>query len=151
MPFLKGRKLNEHPGSHSDNFVNFFLSQISIMCVEKRNIFNLLKCISTDFFKLNDHFVSLLNYVPCVLKTCSLAKVPCVLTCSRAHVPKCLACLRAHVPCVLMCSRANMPCMLTWQRPSFDVTIFSFAAILAEVAHTVDKVSEFNYCFSSVT
>ena len=48
---------------------------------------------------------SLLNCVPCVLKTCSRANVSCVLTCSRAnvpsylraHVPTCFACLRAHV------------------------------------------------------
>ena len=63
---------------------------------------------------------------------CLCAHVPCVLTGSRANVscvPTCLACLRAHVPCVLTCQRA-----------SFDVTIFSFAAIVAEVAQTVDKI-----------
>ena len=62
--------------------------------------------------------LSLLNCVSCVLKTCS----------------------RANVPCVLTCSRANVPCVLTCQRASIDVTIFSFAAIVADIAHTVDKV-----------
>ena len=113
---------------------------------------------------------SLLNCVPCVLKMCSRANVPCVLMWSRAnvpcvlsaHVPACLvwlrahvptwlACSRANVPCLLMCShvnvlclltssRANFPCVHTCQRASFDVTIFSFAAIVAEITHTVDKL-----------
>ena len=83
---------------------------------------------------------SLLNCVPFVLKTCSRANVPCVLTCSRANVLF-----------VVTCSRANVPCVLTCRHASIDVTIFSFAAIVADVAHTVDKVYEFNYCLSSVT
>ena len=49
--------------------------------------------------------LSLLNCVPCVLKTCPRAKVPCVLTPSSANVPcvltssqpTCLACSRAYV------------------------------------------------------
>ena len=76
---------------------------------------------------------SLLNCVPCVLKTCSRANVTCVLTYSRvlrshvptclacspvlcAHVPTCLACLRAKVSCVLMCSRTNVSWVLTCSR-----------------------------------
>ena len=62
--------------------------------------------------------MNLLNCVPCVLKTCSRVNVPCALTCQRA--------LRAYV--------------FTCQRASFDATIFSFAAIVAEVVHTVGKV-----------
>ena len=61
----------------------------------------------------------------------------------HAYVPTCLACLRANVSCVptcLACLRAHVPCVLTCQRASFDVTIFSFAAIVAEVAQTVDKI-----------
>ena len=97
---------------------------------------------------------SLLNCMPCVLKTCSRANVPCVLTCSRAlpayvpvypvclraHVPTCFACLRANVLCALMRSRAIVPCVLTCQRANFDATIFNFATIFAEVVHTVGKV-----------
>ena len=50
----------------------------------------------------------------------------------------------------LACLRVNMLYVLTCQHTSFDATIFSFAAIVAEVVHTVRKVSEFNYCFSLV-
>ena len=64
--------------------------------------------------------------------TCQRALRTYVLTYQRA--------LRAYVPTCLVCLRANVPCVLTCQRASFDVTIFSFAAIVAEVAHTVDKV-----------
>ena len=58
--------------------------------------------------------MSLLNCVPCVLKTCSRANVPCVLTCSRGNVPCVLTCSRANIPCVLTCSRASVPCVLTY-------------------------------------
>ena len=44
----------------------------------------------------------------------------------RAHVHTCQHVLRAYV--------------FTCERASFDVTIFSFAAIVAEVVHTVSKV-----------
>ena len=87
--------------------------------------------------------MSLLNCVPCVVKMCQRAL--------RVYVLTCLTFLRAHVPCVLMCQRALRAFVLTCQRASFDVIIFSFATIVAEVAHTVDKVQEFNYCLSSVT
>ena len=40
-------------------------------------------------------FTSLLNCVPCVLKTCSRANVPCVLTCQRALHAYVLTCKRA--------------------------------------------------------
>ena len=49
---------------------------------------------------------SLLNCVPCVLKTCSRANVPYVLTCSRANVPCVLTCSRALRAYVLVCKRA---------------------------------------------
>ena len=55
--------------------------------------------------------------------------------------------LRAYV---LTCQRALCTYVLTCQRASFDATIFSFTAIVAEVVHTGGKVSEFNYCLSSV-
>ena len=80
--------------------------------------------------------------MPCVLKTCSCANVPCLLTywlptwlaCLRAHVPtcltynyvfKCLGCLRAnistalrtHVPICLECLRAYLPACLTCLHP----------------------------------
>ena len=54
---------------------------------------------------------SLLNCVPCVLKTCSRANVPSVPTCLaylRAHVLTCLGCLRAHVPTCLAWLRARV-------------------------------------------
>ena len=54
---------------------------------------------------------SLLNCVPCVIKTCSRANVPYVLTCSRAKVPCVPACSRANLLWVLTCSRVNAPCV----------------------------------------
>ena len=56
---------------------------------------------------LNSLKSSLLNCVPCMLRTCSLTTC---LTCLRAHVPTCLACLCARMPTAL---RAYV---LTWQR-----------------------------------
>ena len=77
--------------------------------------------------------MSLLNFVPCVLKMCSCANVlkcsrvnvPSVLTCQRgtclaclvAPVPTCLACLRAQVLTCIECLRAwrvNLPFVPTY-------------------------------------
>ena len=74
--------------------------------------------------------MSLLNCVPCVLKTCSRANVPCVVTCPaclrahvltslaylRAHVPACLVCLRTHLPTSLACLRSHLKACLTCLR-----------------------------------
>ena len=62
--------------------------------------------------------MSLLNCVPCVLKTCSRTNVPCVLTYQRvfcAHVPACLACSRALQAYVLTCQRALRASVITCQ------------------------------------
>ena len=67
-------------------------------------------------FAILNNMTSLLNCVPCVVKTCSRANVPYVLTCSRAYVLCVLTCSRANVPCVLTCSLANVPCVLTCSR-----------------------------------
>ena len=53
----------------------------------------------------------------------------------RAYVLTCQSALRAYM---LTCQRAFRAYVLTCQRASFDATIFSFAAIVAEVLHTVD-------------
>ena len=48
---------------------------------------------------LRRFIVSLINCVPCLLKTCSQANVPCVLTSQRVlrvHVPLCLESLTSH-------------------------------------------------------
>ena len=66
---------------------------------------------------------SLLNCVPCVLKTCSRANVPYVVTCSRANVPCVVTCSRANVPCVLTCSRANVPNLLTCSRANVSCVL----------------------------
>ena len=96
---------------------------------------------STCLFNAGFCQPSLLNCVPCVLKTCSRANVPYVLTCqralraymvtcqralrtyvvtclrpSRAYMVKCLACLRANVSCVLTCSRALSAYVLVYKR-----------------------------------
>ena len=60
-----------------------------------------------------------------------------ILTCQRvlrAYVLTCQRALRAYVPTCLVAY------VLTCQSASFDATIFSFAAIVAEVMHTVEKV-----------
>ena len=64
-------------------------------------------------FSLTLALTSLLNYVPCMLKTCSRANMPCMLTCSRSNVSCVLTCSLANVPCVFTCSRAKVPCVLT--------------------------------------
>ena len=76
-------------------------AHISIMVLPK--CFSFVLCL-----------MSLLNCVPCVLKTCSRANVPCVVTCSCGNVPCVLTCSRANIPCVLTCSRASVPCVLTY-------------------------------------
>ena len=73
---------------------------------------------------------SLLNYVPCVLKTCSRANVPCVLTCLRAHVPTCQRALRAYV---LKYQRALRVYVLTCQRALRNHVPTCFAGSRANV------------------
>ena len=135
-----------------------------LMSIKKQNLGILL---DTKFkVTINKNLIGiktiLLNCVPCVIKTCSCANLPCVLSCSRANVPYVLTYSRANVSCMLMCSCANVPWVLTCQRAlhayvltsqralhayvftcqraSFKAAIFSFAAIVAEVVHTVGKV-----------
>ena len=67
-------------------------------------------------FAILINMTSLLNCVPCVVKTCLRANVPYVLTCSRAYLLCVLTCSRANVPCVLTSSLANVPCVLTCSR-----------------------------------
>ena len=62
-----------------------------------------------------------------------------------------LTCQRALRPYVLTCQCVLRAYVLTCQRASFDATIFSLTAIVAEVVQTIGKVSEFNQCLSSVT
>ena len=61
---------------------------------------------------------SLVNCVPCVLKTFWRANVSCVLaclSCVRAHVSKRHVCACAHVPTCLACWRAFRAYVLTSQ------------------------------------
>ena len=70
--------------------------------------------------------MSLLNCVPCVLKTCSRTNVPCVLTCLRSNVSSVLMCqrvLRVHVPCKLTNSHASVPCVLLWSRANLSCVL----------------------------
>lgn len=128
-------------------------------------------------------FLSLLNCVPCVTKTCERANVPGVLICSRANALCVVLCLSANLPRVLRYLTCKNPLhtyvltcqhvmrahvsiciesisiawhdfrdhVITCQHACFDATFFSFAAIAADVIHTVGKVDKFNHCFSSVT
>ena len=63
-----------------------------------------------------------------------------VLTCQCVLRVYVLTCQRALHAYVLTCQRAFRTYVLTCQRASFDAIIFSFAAIIAEVVHTVGKV-----------
>ena len=108
---------------HSCFTVNFakFLRTPFLQNTSRRLLLNLSlrwwifrSSCSQMFFKIRVLKKSLLNCVPCVLKTCSYANVPCVLTCSRANMSCVPTCLRANTPCVLTCSRANMPCVLMY-------------------------------------
>ena len=67
------------------------------------------------------------------------------------NVPTCQCALRAYVLCMLTCQYALRAYVFTCQRPlraymfmcqraSFDGTVFSFAAIVAEVVHIPGKV-----------
>ena len=107
---------------------------------------NFFKLILVKWLKSEnkEKFQSLLNCVPCLLKTCSRANVPCVstclacvranvrtcLACLRAHLPTCLACTRANMACVLTCSRANVPCLLTCSRVNVLVLMPLFSVSL---------------------
>ena len=71
---------------------------------------------------------------------CQRALRAYALMCQRVFCAYVLMCQRALRPYVLTCQRALRPYVLTCQRASFDATIFSFAAIVAEVVHTVSKV-----------
>ena len=97
------------------------------------------------FSKTAVKWKSLVNCLPCLLKTCSRTKVPCMLTCSHANescVLKCsrakipciltcscanefsvLTCLRANKPCVLMCSRTKVSCLLTCSRANMSCVL----------------------------
>ena len=82
---------------------------------------------------------SLLNRVPCMLKTCSRVNVSYVLTCLRFDMPCVLRCSYANVPCVLMCSCANqrvlrircsqtnVSCVLTCSRANVPWVLTFFA------------------------
>ena len=83
--------------------------------------------------------------------TCQHALRVYVLTCERAFRAYVLTCQRALRAYVLTCQRALCVYVLKCQHASFDATIFSFTANVAEIVHTVGKVSEFDYCLSSET
>ena len=83
--------------------------------------------------------------------TCQRALRAYVFTCQHALRVYVLTCQRAFRAYVLTCQRALCAYVLKCQHGSFDATIFSFIAIVAEIVHTVGKVSEFNYCLSSET
>ena len=68
--------------------------------------------------------MSLLNCVPCLLKTCSSANVPCVLTYSRANVP-----------CALT---GNLPCVLTYRKYQ-QVFLFEVKLIFCPVLYWDEK------------
>ena len=88
------------------------------------------------------YFACLRDHMPACL-ACLRAHVLTCLACLPVHVSMCLACLSAHVPTCLARLRANVPCALTCSRGNVLVlmpTIFNFAAIVAEVVHTVGKV-----------
>ena len=82
------------------------------------------------FFNFHGQSRSLLNCMPCVLKTCSCG-MPCVLICSNVNVLCVLTC--AHVPTCLACLR-----VCTCQCTSFDATIFCFVAVVPEIVHQLN-------------
>ena len=87
------------------------LSRLVVACSSNSKLNFLSVCLKFQYINIRLRQKSLLNCVPCVLKTCPRANVPCVLTCSRAlrtyvltcqrglraHVTTCLARLLAHV------------------------------------------------------
>ena len=63
-----------------------------------------------------------------------------VRTCKRALLAYALMCQRALRSNVLTCQHVLHAHVLTSQRATFDATIFSFGAIVAEVIHTPGKI-----------
>ena len=94
---------------------------------------------------------------------CQRVLLAYMLTCQcalRAYMLMYFVCLLVNVPCVLMCLHADvltckhasssfshLPAFLTWLVSSFDVTFFSFFAIVFEVVHSDGKVWQFNEYF----
>ena len=64
-----------------------------------------------------------------------------MVPCQRALRTYVLMHQRALLADMLMCQAVVPADVLTCRRTSFNATIFTFAAIVAEVLHTVDEVS----------
>ena len=86
---------------------------------------------------------SLVNCLPCVLKTCSRAKVPCVLTCSHANVFCILKCSRASISCILTCSCANESSVLTCSHANMSCVL---ACARANVPYLLTCQSTLHTC-----
>ena len=85
--------------------------------------------------------------VPCMptwphanVVTCSQALRTYMLPCQRAVRAYILTCQCTLCPYMLTCQHAIHAYVLMCQHTSFDATIFSFAAIVAEVVNAVGKV-----------
>ena len=93
-------------------------------------LISILMFIFSNFFCQSNFFES------AKLRALRAKNVLTCLACLSAHVPTCLACSSALRTYVLTGQRAYV---LTCQHASFDATFFSFAPIVAEVVHSVDK------------
>ena len=84
----------------------------------------------------------MINELTCLIDSAKLRALRAknVLTCQSVLHASVLTCQRALPAYMLICQRALRVYVFTCQRASFDATIFSFAAIIAEVVHTVGKV-----------
>ena len=130
--------------THDSSFDSYVRSLLNcapclLKTCSRANVLRVLTCSRANVLRVLTCLSCLRTHVPTYL-ACLRAQVPTCLACLRAQVPCMLTCSRANVPCMYVCSLANVPCVITCQRASFDVTIFSLAAIVAEVAHTVEKI-----------
>ena len=78
-------------------------------------------------------YSSWLNCLLCVRKTCSCAKVSCVLTCSRANIPYVLKYSRANVPSMLTFSGANVTFVLTCSGVNVPCTYVTYLRLRTHV------------------
>ena len=144
------------PLNLSKAFLFFVKVQTACLMLLKLTCSFVIECLITWKHIFHNIKLSVLNCVPCMLKTCSHANVPYMLTCSSAlcayllmsqralcayMLKSCtlyvLTCSQANVPCVLTCSCANVPCVLTCLRALHAYVLMCQCALVLMFLHAL--------------